>query len=182
MSDHLNAEPLYGLMAEFETPEEIIAAAKKFHGAGYTKIDAYTPFPIEEVSEAIGVHGTRLPLLVFACGAIGGVAGFLMQWFASVIHYPINIGGRPFNSWVSFIPPSYECTILLASFGAVFGMLGFNGLPMHYHPVFNVPRFKEASRHRFFFVVETIDPLFDAVKTKKLMTDLKATGVYDIEP
>jgi len=166
-------------MAEFETPEAVVTAAEKMHAAGYRKTDAYSPFPIEELSEAIGVHGSRLPFIVFAGGVAGGVGGFFMQWFASVIHYPLNIGGRPFNSWVSFIPPSYELTILFASFGAVFGMLLLNGLPLHYHPVFNVPRFKEASRNRFFLVIEATDPKFSGARD--FLTSLKPFGVYDIE-
>lgn len=172
---------LHGVMAEFESLEEIIHAAKEARRTGYKKIDAYSPFPNEELAEAIGFHGTRLPYIIFVCGALGGVGGYLMQWFASVIHYPMNIGGRPFHSWVSFIPPSYECTILFASFGAVFGMLALNGLPMLYHPVFNVPRFKEASRHRFFFVIEAEeDKAFDVEGAKKFLNAQKPVGVYEV--
>ena len=133
--------PIYGMMAEFESATALVAAARRAREAGYRKMDAYSPFPIEELSEVLH-HKDRLPLLVLIGGVVGGTSGFLFQYWASAIDYPINVGGRPLLSWPSFIPVTFEMTILVAAFVAVLGMLGLNGLPMPYHPVFNVPRFR----------------------------------------
>jgi hypothetical protein len=153
--------PIYGLLAEFAGPNELIAAARRAHEEGYTHLDAYTPFPIEEVAEALHMHDRRLPLLVLLGGIVGGVGGFALQYWTSVVDYPLNVGGRPFFSWPAFIPVTFECTVLVAAACAVLGMLALNGLPMPYHPVFNVPRFALASRDRFFLCIEATDPKFD---------------------
>jgi hypothetical protein len=173
---------LYGLMAEFEHPEEVVAAARRAHGEGYRKMDAYTPFPIEELSEALGLRHTLLPWVVLCGGATGALAGFFMQYYLSVVEYPLNIGGRPLNSWPSFIPVTFEMTILFAALSAVLGMIVLNGLPKPYHPVFNVPRFALASRNRFFLCIESGDPKFDLERTRQFLLDLHPAGVSEVEP
>jgi hypothetical protein len=171
--------PLYGLMAEFESPTALVDAARRAREAGYRKMDAYSPFPIEELSEVLH-HHDRLPLLVLIGGLVGGTGGFLFQYWASAIDYPINVGGRPLLSWPSFIPVTFEMTILVAAFVAVLGMLGLNGLPMPYHPVFNVPRFEYASRNRFFLCIESEDPLFDKAATGKFLETLAPREVCEV--
>jgi hypothetical protein len=173
---------IYGLMAEFDTPTALVAAARHAHAAGYRRMDAYTPFPIEELSEALGQPRSRLPLVVLAGGILGCIGGFGLQYWASVIAYPVNVGGRPLNSWPSFVPVTFETTILAAALVAVLGMLAMNGLPMPYHPVFNVPRFALASRNRFFLCIESRDPLFDAMDTRRFLEELDAREVSLVEP
>ncbi len=163
---------VYGLLAEFGQTGEIVTAAEKAYEEGYRDLDAYTPFPIEELSEAIGFHKTRLPLIVLIGGLTGCIGGFMLQYWVSVIEYPLNVGGRPFNSWPSFIPITFEMTILLAAFATVFGMLALNGLPRPHHPVFNAPSFRLASRDRFFLCIEAKDPLFDLEKTRGFLERL----------
>ncbi|MEK7857125.1 MAG: DUF3341 domain-containing protein, partial [Acidobacteriota bacterium] len=147
-------DDIYGIMAEFDTPTELVDAATKARLAGYTKTDAFSPFPLHEIDEALGIKRSILPMLVFCGGVTGLLSGIALQVFVHYIDYPLNIGGRPYLSWVSFVPPAYELTILLAGFTAVFGMLFLNGLPRPYHPVFNVPRFALATREKFFLVIE----------------------------
>jgi len=175
------AVPLYGVIAEFESPAALIEAARQARAAGYRKMDAYTPYPIEELAHALELPRTKLPLLVFLGGALGCATGLAMQWFATVVHYPLNVGGRPLASWPSYIPITFELTVLFAAFAAVLGMLGLNGLPMPYHPVFNVPRFALASRDRFFLCIEAIDPLFDPAKTRAFLSSLGAREVTEVE-
>jgi hypothetical protein len=175
------ATPLYGLLAEFDTPEALIAAARSAREAGYRKMDAYTPFPIEEVSEALHFHERKLPVMVFVGGLIGCGVGFGMQYYAAVVSYPVNIGGRPLNSWPSFVPVAFELTILIAALVAVFGMLLMNGLPMPYHPLFNSPRFSLASSHGFFLCIEAVDPQFDREKTAGFLQTLAPKGVSEVE-
>jgi len=172
---------IYGLMAEFASPEELLAAAHLAHNNGYTRVDAFAPFPIEGLAEAIGFRGTRLPLVVLIGGIIGCCTGYFLQYYAAAVSYPINIGGRPLNSWPAFIPITFELTILFAAFAAVFGMLAMNGLPTPYHPVFNVPRFALASRDRFFLCIKARDPKFDLAKTREFLESLKAREVTTIE-
>lgn len=176
-----NKTALYGLMAEFDTASAVVRAAKRTYSAGYRKINGYSPYPIEELSEAIGFHKTILPWLVFAGGVIGGLSGFGLMYFTSVIDYPIMVGGRPFLSIPSFIPITFECTILGAALTAVVSMILLNGLPQPYHPVFNVPRFALASRERFFLVVEAKDPKYDYAETKNFLESLKPQEVFDVE-
>jgi hypothetical protein len=171
---------LYGLMAEFENPTELVAAAHAARRAGYKRMDAYSPIPIEELHEAIGFHHTKLPLIVLIGGIVGGLAGYGLQYWASAIEYPLNIGGRPFNSWPAFVPITFELTILGAALSAVFGMLALNGLPMPYHPVFNAPRFALASRNRFFLCIESRDPKFDRDETQRFLERLDPRGVSEV--
>lgn len=176
------ASGLYGVMAEFESPTALLEAARRAHAAGYREMDAYSPFPIEELSEALGFRHTRLPLVVLIGGVIGCIGGYLLQYYPSVIGYPWNVGGRPFHSWPSFIPVTFETTILVAALTAVFGMLGANGLPQPYHPVFNLPRFALATRDRFFLSIKARDPLFDRQKTARFLAGLGARHVDEVEP
>ncbi len=172
---------LYGLMAEFDNPEALLAAAHRAHQEGYRKMDAYSPLPIEGLSEAIGFHHTRLPLVVLIGGILGGLAGFSLCYYTSVIDFPINVGGRPLNSWPSFIPVTFETTILGAALSAVLGMLALNGLPTPYHPVFNVPRFALATRNRFFLCIESRDPKFSRQETARFLESLGAQEVSEVE-
>jgi hypothetical protein len=172
--------PLYGLLAEFNTPEELLRAAERAYADGYRRMDAYSPFPVHGLAEAIGFHTNRLPLLVLLGGLLGAGVGFFSQYYASVIDYPINVGGRPLNSWPSFIPITFEVTILMAALAAVLGMLALNGLPQPYHPVFNVPRFALATRDRFFLGIEAGDPRFDPASTRRFLEGLGPREVSDV--
>ena len=171
---------IYGLMAEFEDPNALVAAAHRAHHEGYRRMDAYSPFPIEELHEALGMHHTKLPLIVLVGGLFGCLGGFGLQYWVSVIAYPINVGGKPFVSWPAFIPVTFECTILAAALSAVLGMLALNGLPMPYHPVFNVPRFALASRNRFFLCIEARDPKFDLDATRRFLETLSPREVTTV--
>jgi hypothetical protein len=172
---------IHGLLAEFSDPNELIAAAHQTHAAGYIKFDCYTPYPIEELPEAMGQHHSYLPLLVLIGGILGAVGGFALCYWTSVIDYPLIVGGRPFNSWPSFIPVTFECTILGAALTAVLGMLALNGLPMPYHPVFNVPRFALASRDRFFLCIEAADPKFDVDETWGFLSRMQPRQVSQVD-
>jgi len=174
-------DSIYGLMAEFTTPEHLLQAARQTHEAGFRRIDAFAPFPIEGLAEAVGFRRTRLPLVVMLAGIVGGCAGFSLQYYAAAVSYPINVGGRPLNSWPAFIPVTFELTILFAAAAAVFGMLAMNGLPTPYHPVFNVPRFALASRDRFFLCIKARDPMFDLERTRKFLQTLNPREVTDVE-
>ena len=171
----------YGLMAEFENPSDAVSAARRVYEAGYRRIDAYSPYPIEALSEAIGVHSTRMPLIVLIGGILGGLTGYLLQYYTLVIDYPLNVGGKPFHSWPAFIPITFEMTVLGAGLSAVFGMLALNGLPEPYHPVFNAPNFALASRDKFFIVVESSDPKFDRERTAEFLKTLGPREVTDVE-
>ena len=172
---------LYGVMAQFDSPSTLVAAAREAYAAGYRQINGYSPFPIEELSDAIGFKRTTLPLIVLAGGIIGAVGGFFMQYWMEVIDYPINVGGKPFNSWPAFIPITFECTVLAAAFAAVFGMLALNKLPQPYHPVFNAPNFALATRDSFFLVIESKDPKFDHDEARRFLKSLEARDVCDVE-
>ncbi len=171
---------LYGVMAEFETPEALIAAIRASKSNGYQELEAYTPYPIEQVWEEIGHHHSKVPLLVLLGGIAGGLGGFALQYWASVIEYPLNIGGRPFNSWPAFLIPTYECTILGAALAAVVGMLFLNGLPMPHHPVFNVPGFTAASQDRYFLVIKAKDQRFDRDAVRTLLSGQPTREVSDV--
>ena len=171
---------LYGLMAEFDDPSDLVAGARKATEAGYRKLDAYSPMPIEELHEALAMHHNRLPLIVLIGGIIGGTGGYALQWWASTIAYPLNVGGKPLHSWPMFIPVTFECTILVAALFAVFGMLALNGLPEPYHPVFNVPRFALASRNRFFLCIEARDAKFHLEDTRAFLESLGPREVTSV--
>ncbi|HYM59351.1 MAG TPA: DUF3341 domain-containing protein [Thermoanaerobaculia bacterium] len=173
-------EGLYGVIAEFGEAQALLTAAEAVREKGYTNIDAYSPFPIHGLAEAIGFRKSHLSAIVLGGGLLGGAGGFLMCWYANVISYPLNIGGKPFNSWPAFIPITFECTILLAAFAAVFGMLGLNGLPMPYHPVFNVKRFDQASRDKFFLAIQATDPKFNLESARRLLESLGPREVTDV--
>jgi hypothetical protein len=176
----MNRPALHGLMAEFHQPGDLVKAARAVHAAGYRKVDAYTPYPMEEVLDALHLHHSHVPKLVLAGGLFGLLAGWGLQYWISVIDYPMNIGGRPFNSWPAFVVPAFETTVLFAAFGAVLGMLALNGFPRPYHPVFNVPAFAAASRDRFFLCVESADPRFDLGETRRLLQGLGAAEVTEV--
>jgi hypothetical protein len=175
------APPLYGVMAEFDNPSDLVAAARQTFAAGYRRINGYSPYPIEELSEAIGFTRTSLPLIVLLGGIVGGLGGFFMQYWMEVVDYPLNVGGKPFNSWPAFIPITFECTILVAAFAAVLGMLVLNKLPQPYHPVFNAPNFALATRDKFFLVIEANDPKFRHSEATLFMKTLGAMDVSDVE-
>ncbi len=173
---------VYGLMAEFDDPTSLVNATHGAYREGYRCMDAYSPYPIEELHEALGSHHTRLPLVVLIGGLCGCIGGYALQYWASVIAYPVNIGGKPLHSWPAFIPVTFECTILVAALSCVLGMLALNGLPQPYHPVFNVPRFALASRNRFFLCIESRDPKFDVEATRHFLETLnprEVTAVAD---
>lgn len=172
--------PIYGLLAEFEHADDLIAAASQAHDAGYRRMDAYTPFPVEGLSEALHTPPSRLPLIVLIGGITGALLGFGLQYYVSVIAYPHNVGGRPLLSWPAFIPVTFETTILIAAFSAVLGMLALNGLPRPYHPVFNVDEFAHASRDRFYLIIEATDPKFDREGTARFLESLPVHEVYEV--
>jgi hypothetical protein len=171
---------VYGLMAEFEDPTSLVAAAEQAHREGYRCMDAYSPFPIEELHEALGARHTRLPLIVLIGGLVGCIGGYGLQYWVSVMAYPLNIGGKPLHSWPAFIPVTFECTILAAALSCVLGMLALNGLPQPYHPVFNLPRFALASRNRFFLCIESKDPKFDVEATRRFLETLNPREVSTV--
>jgi hypothetical protein len=173
-------ENLYGLLAEFDSPTELVDAANSVREAGYKRTDAFSPFPIHEIDEALGIKRSILPVLIFFGGLTGTLLGVSLQVFVHYIDYPLNIGGRPYLSWLSFVPPAYELTILLAGFTAVFGMLFLNGLPRPYHPLFNVPRFALATREKFFLLVEASDPKYSYDETRAMLEGLDAQEVFDV--
>jgi len=174
-------EQLHGLMAEFEEHEELLKATRKAYAEGYRRMDAYSPFPVEGLAEALGRRGTLVPLIVLLGGITGGLGGFLMQDYALAIDYPLNIGGRPLHSWPPFIPITFELTVLTAAFCALIGMLAMNKLPQPYHPVFNVPEFSRASQDRFFLCIEAEDPKFDRSATRRFLEKLGANQVMEVE-
>ena len=172
---------IYGLMAEFETPQGLVDAARRAHHEGYRKMDAYSPVPIEELHDALHMHDERLPKMVLIGGIVGALGGYSLQYWAATMAYPLNVGGRPLHSWPTFIPVTFETTILAAALTAVLGMLALNGLPQPFHPVFNVPRFALASRNRFFLCIESRDPKFNLDTTRQFLETLGAREVSVVE-
>jgi len=176
----MKSSVIYGLMAEFEDPTSLVTATERAHHEGYRCMDAYSPYPIEELHDALGARHTKLPLIVLIGGLVGCLGGYALQYWSSVIAYPLNIGGKPLHSWPAFIPITFECTILVAAASAVLGMLALNGLPMPYHPVFNVPRFALASRNRFFLCIESRDPKFNLDHTRYFLESLNPREVSTV--
>jgi hypothetical protein len=176
----MKRDPIYGIMAEFETPTALLDAARRTYQAGYRKIDAYTPFPVEGLAEEIGFHHDAVALVVLIAGIIGASTGYLLQWYCDAYSYPLNIGGRPLNSWPSFIVITFELTILFGGISAVLGMLALNGLPMPYHPVFNVPRFALASKDRFFLIVFSTDGKYNPQQTRAFLETLRPRSIQEV--
>ena len=173
--------PLWGLVAEFEGPTALLEAAERAREAGYARLAAYVPFPVEGLSEALGFRRTALPLLVLIGALVGAAGGYFMQWYAMAVWYPLNVGGRPLNSWPMFIPITFELAVLVGGLTAVIGMLALNGLPMPYHPLFNVPRFALSSRDRFFLCIMSRDPQFDLVRTRTFLEQLTPRSLAEVE-
>jgi hypothetical protein len=171
---------IYGIMAEFDNPHDLIEATQDAYNRGYRMMEAYTPFPVEGVADALGFRSNKIPAVVLIGGIVGGLGGFFMQWYSATLSYPIIVGGRPFNSWPAFIPITFEMTVLCAALAAVFGMLGLNGLPRPHHPVFNAPNFALASRNRFFLSIQSRDPMFDVEAVKKFLTEHQPRSVSEV--
>lgn len=184
MATHMtqSSQPaVHGLIAEFDNPNALVAATAKAHRDGYRKMDAYSPYPIEELHHALGAPASRLPVIVFIGGLIGAAAGFSLESWANAVAYPLNVAGKPYISWPMFIPVTFETTVLFASLSAVVGMLALNRLPQPYHPVFNHARFSAASTDRFFLCIEARDPKFDLKRTRAFMDTLGALEVAAVE-
>jgi hypothetical protein len=176
-------KPIYGLLAEFPDVTSLVAAARQTWAEGYRQVDAYSPFPIHELFDELHAHDRRVSLFVLIAGILGACAGFGLCYWVSTTAYPLNIGGRPLNSWPAFIPVTFEVTILLASLTAVVSWIALSGLPMPYHPVFNVQRFAErGSQDGLFLAIESADPKFDRDRTVQFLKDLGARNVDEIEP
>ena len=171
---------MYGIMAEFDNPTALVNAVRSAREKGYRKLDAYSPFPIEELSDALCLRKNKLPLIVLIGGILGCIGGYFLQYYVTVIYFPINVAGRPLHSWPAYIVITFETTILLAAFACVLGLLALCGLPMPYHPVFNAPRFAMASRNRFFLCIESADPLFDYPKTNEFLETLEPREVCEV--
>ena len=182
MAHQSPAPALYGLMAEFHSPTALVAAADKARLAGYRQMDAYSPIPIEELNEALGLRRTRLPILVFLGGLLGCFGGFGLAYWTQAVAYPMNVGARPLNSWPQFIPVTFETTVLGAALATFVGMWALNKLPQPYHPVFNVPEFVRASADRFFLCIEATDPRFDVSATRQFLEGLNPLGVSEVAP
>ncbi len=170
----------YGLLAEFKTAEDLVEAARRARNAGYRRIEAYAPFPVDGLVEAVGSYKDRIPLMTLLGGVIGGVGGYFMQWYSAVISYPINQGGRPYHSWPAFIPVTFELTVLGAALFAVIGMLALNGLPKLYHPLFNVAEFGLATRNRFFLCLRKTDPRYEPEETRQFLASLQPLAVTEV--
>jgi Protein of unknown function (DUF3341) len=172
--------PIYGLMAEFERPEQVLAATRRARQEGYQAMDAYTPYPVEGLAQELGLRRTRVPFVVLVAGLVGAATGFFMQYWSMAVDYPLNVGGRPYNSWPVFIPITFEVMVLVAAFAALFGMFFLNGLPRPHHPVFNAPRFIHASQDRFFLCIEAADPKFDREGTRQFLAGLNPFEVVEV--
>jgi len=173
-------QPVYGLMAEFETPTEVLVAAKKAYAEGYRSMDAYSPQPVHGLAEAIGFKKNRVALICLVGGLLGLASAYVLQAWINLIAYPENIGGRPYHSWPAFIIVTFELTILFGGLSAAIGMFAMNGLPMPYHPVFNVPQFASATRDRFFLCIEAVDPKFDMAGTRSFLESLAPASVAEV--
>jgi hypothetical protein len=163
------SDPRWALMAEYETAEALVAAAQAAHDAGFRAIEAYAPYHVEGLAEAVGFRRSRLPAVVLAGGLFGGLGGYFLQWYSAVRSYPIEVGARPLHSWPMFVPVTFEMTVLFAAFAAFFGALAANGLPRLVHPIFDAPDFDLASRNRFFLCLRTDDPRFDEARASAVL-------------
>jgi len=172
-------QPIYGYLAEFDGQDRLLGAARAVKGKGYEVVEAYSPLPIHGLADILGWKN-HLPAIVFVGGIVGACVGFGLQYWVSVIEYPVSVGGKPLNSWPAFIVPTFECTILFAAASAVLGMLWLNGLPQPYHPVFNVPHFVEASRDKFFLMILSRDPRFDLAGTKRFLESLEPVSLEEV--
>jgi hypothetical protein len=170
----------FGLLAEFVEAENLVAAARRVHEAGYRRVECYSPLPVEGLAEAIGFHRSRMPLVVLIGGIVGGLAGFALQYYTTVVAYPLNIGGRPLFSWPSFVPVVFEMTVLFAALSAVLGMLAMNGLPRPHHPLFGIPSFDRATQDRFFLCVLSVDPMYHPISTRQFLEGLGPVEVTDV--
>jgi Alternative complex III, ActD subunit len=180
---HVDAtDELFGLMAEFPDADKLLEAARRVREAGFRDFDAYSPFPVDGMGEAIDQKRSVIPLLVFGAGVTGAITAVAMMWSSQAFFYPINSGGRPLASWPAWIPITFELTILFAALTAVVSMFFFNRLPMPYHPVFNVPAFQRASQDRFFLCIESKDPKFDLDETRRFLQGLAPVEVSDVAP
>ena len=175
----MNMQNVFGLAAAFENADDLLRASEQAYARGYRKMDAFAPFAVEGLPEALGKR-TRLPLLVLIGGIIGGTSGYYMQWYANVVSYPINIGGRPMHSWPAFIPITFELAVLCAGLVAFVGALASSGLPRPYHPMFNLPEFERASQDRFFLCIEADDPIFDRNVTREFLQGLRPLSVAEV--
>ena len=173
-------QQLHGLMAEFLEPEQVVKAARYAHEQGYRCMDAYTPFPVEDLSEALGHKEPACRFIVLSGGILGALGGYFMEWYAMAVDYPINIGGRPLNSWPAYIPITFELMVLCASISAIVGMLALNRLPQPHHPVFNVPEFERASTDRFFLCIEARDPKFETAATRRFLQSLQPNSMSEV--
>lgn len=173
-------KPIWGLLAEFENSEELLQAARKAHKEGYRKMDAYSPFPVADLPESMGVNDNSVALACLVGGILGGLSAYLLQFWITTKAFPINVGGRPLHSWPSYIPVTFEMTVLFASFGAFFGMWALNGLPMPFHPLFSVKRFAGVTRNRFFLCIESADPRFDMVSTREFLMSLNPQSIEEV--
>lgn len=180
MSHAPATNPLYGVIAEFESADDLLYAAKKAYSEGYRKMDAYTPFPVHGLAEAMGPDDNRIKWMIGFGGAAGVAAGVALEWWVSTQAYPHNVGGKPLWSWPLFVPPAYECMILFASLTAFFGMFALNGLPRPHHPIFGAKRFEYASQDRFFLCIEAEDPKFDVKKTSDFLQSLQPAEVSEV--
>lgn len=174
------ADAAFGLLAEFKTSEHLLEAVRRARAEGYRHMEAYSPFPVEELAKAQGLRPTRLPFLILAGGLLGALLGFSLQYYLMVINYPLNVGGRPYNSWPAFILVTFELGVLFAAFAGFFAMLLLNRLPALHHPVFNAPPFQQASQARFFLCIEAADPRFEPTTTRQFLLDARASGVSEV--
>jgi hypothetical protein len=170
----------YGLIAEFRTGDALLKAARRAREEGYREVEAYAPYAVEGLAEAVGFQSRSVPLMTFIGGVVGGVGGYFLQWYSAVIDYPINVGGRPLHSWPSFIVPTFELTILGAALAAVFGMLFANGLPRLRHPIFNARDFGQVTRNRFFLCLPARDPKFDAIRSREFLAGLEPMSLSEV--
>jgi hypothetical protein len=176
----MNEPKLHGLVAEFETDREVVTAARKAYALGYRDMDAYTPYPVEDLAEALGMRKNRVSLITLCCALTGSLTGYGMQYLSAVWDYPINVGGRPFHSWPAFIPITFELTVLFGAIGGVIGMLALNGLPRPHHPIFDTPYFEEHSASHFYLCLEAGDLLFDRERTKKALLEWNPANVWEV--